>query len=72
MDMSMGLNMGVGMWIFWIVIIVLVLFVIRFILATSSDGESSAETAMDILEKRFARGEIDRQEYERIKNELKK
>lgn len=75
MDMGMGSGMGsgVGMWLFWIVIIVVVVLAFK-LLTNSASGQSGTptESALEILNKRFARGEIDRREYEQMKNELEK
>jgi len=69
----MGTGMGLGMWIFWIVVLVVVVLVIKLIINnTSSQSDAPAESALETLRKRYARGEIDRQEYEQIKNDLEK
>jgi len=68
---SMGAWMGVGwflMVLFWIAVIgVIIWAVVRFTRGTSS-GRSS--NALDIARERYARGEISREEFERIKKDL--
>jgi len=74
--MNDGGNMWFGggfMWLFWIVLIVVIIWAIK--LATqgnsSNDAESSsADSALDVLKKRYANGEIDEQEYSRRKKQL--
>ena len=61
---------GGFMWIFWILIIVGLFFVFQNITKGDSDGSSDKETPMDILKKRYARGEIDEEEFERRCKEL--
>jgi len=70
----MGTGMGLGMWVFWFVVIAVVVLVIKLIIGNTNPGQSgtASEDAMEILRKRYARGEIDGQEFERMKNELKK
>ena len=63
---------GLFMWAFWLVLIVLIVVVVKALTGgTSSPGNSSAqESPLDILRKRFARGEIDKEEFERRRREL--
>lgn len=60
---------GGFMWLFWILIIVAIVFLFK---AGGSDRSSDEkhETPLEILEKRFARGEIDEEEFRRRKKEL--
>ena len=53
--------------LFWVAVIALIIWVIRRL---SPAGNSSAN-ALNILKERFARGEIDQQEYEKRKDALK-
>lgn len=65
------MTMGIGMWVFWIVIILIVVVVIKLLVNTGSmNTRSSNETPMDILRKRYAKGEIDAEEFEKMKKEL--
>ena len=66
-----GFDMGGGMWIFWIVAIVFVVFVMKIMMnENSSQANKSEESPMVILKKRYARGEINKDEFESMKNEL--
>lgn len=56
------------MWLFWIFIIVVVVMLIKGLVGDGKDP--SEETALDVLKKRFARGEIDEEEFNRRKKEL--
>ena len=59
---------GLGMLLFWGFIIFLVVWLIRGI---SGKGRNQDEkSALEILDGRFARGEIGREEYEEKKNVL--
>ena len=68
-------NMFFGMhFIWWIVLIIIILAVIFynksvFIGGNTSDREKKA-TALDILDKRYANGEITLKEYDEIRKKL--
>ncbi|MCK5395510.1 MAG: SHOCT domain-containing protein [Gammaproteobacteria bacterium] len=64
-------GMGFGMWIFWIISIVVVVFLAKMVIGISSGPSGTdSESPLEILQKRYASGEIDQQEFERIKKEL--
>ena len=64
-------GMGIGMWLFWIVIIVGIVLIAKVLLAPGSAGLTPPQSAEDTLKQRYARGEIDQEEFERMKDELK-
>jgi len=67
----MGTGMGIGMWVFWGVGIVAVLLIAKLVFAGSSDSSGRpSENPKEILEKRYASGEINQDEYESMKKEL--
>jgi putative membrane protein len=59
------------MWLFWLAVFAIVGVAIYFGLRAMRKTEPPRETAQEILEKRFARGEIDREEFERAKKDLR-
>ena len=70
---GMGWFGGIIMIAFWIAVIVGIVLLIRWLIIstrTPSHGTSSGESALDILKKRYARGEIDKQEFEEKKKDL--
>ena len=67
-------NYGYGGFIMWIVLIILVAIGIYMFWQYSKGkglaGNKPEETALDIIKKRYARGEIDKEEFDRMKKEL--
>lgn len=67
-----GMFFGGGfMWIFWLVaIVVLVVAVKALTNGGSQTDEMKQYSALDILKKRYASGEIDEEEFKRRRKEL--
>lgn len=66
---------GALMWIVWLLLLVLIAAIIRALLGGHNDPDSRrppADSALDVLRKRYARGEIDEQEFNRRRQELDK
>ena len=58
--------------LFWLVIIGLIIWGVKYITGQSrtSNSSSTGDSALDILKKRYAKGEIDREEFEQKKKDL--
>ncbi|WP_428026540.1 SHOCT domain-containing protein [Arcobacter sp.] len=65
MDMNMTLFHGFGMLIFWAIIVYLI-----FLIFSNKEPRVEKDTALDILKKKFARGEISEEEYKSRKKVL--
>jgi len=59
---------GIGMFIFWGGVIALVVWLI--VRLTGRDKVTNNNTAIDLARKRYAEGEITREEFEQIKKDL--
>ncbi len=78
-DMGGMMNGWGGMWlgwIFWLVILGLIIWgVVTIVNNTRVRDERKnlppGEDALDILKKRYARGEIDQQQFQRMQKEIK-
>lgn len=71
---GMGWFGGIFMIIFWILIIIGLVLLIKWLLqstkAESGRPHSNSSRAIDILRERYAKGEIDKQEFEDKKKDL--
>jgi len=63
-----GWGMGFGMWFILIVFILVVFYVLK----ESTRSQEKNTSAQDILDRRYANGEIDTEEYEERSKALKK
>lgn len=72
MDDSGGMFLGGGfMWLFWLFVIVLIMVVAKAMMTGNAQhGDSHKDSPLSILEKRYARGEIEREEYQEKRREL--
>ncbi len=68
-----GMALGMAsMLLFWVLLVAAVAIVIRYVWGTgiSSSERRQEKTALDILKERYARGEIEREEFEQKKRDL--
>jgi putative membrane protein len=79
MGPGMGWGYGMGgfgnivMLAFWIAVIVGIIFLVRWlVISTGSSGRSARteDSALEILKRRYARGEINKEEFEEKKKAL--
>ena len=53
------------MWLFWIVLIVVVVWALKATAFSDRKDGETGKSPLEILQERFARGEIDEEEFER-------
>ena len=58
------------MWIFWILIIAALIWFVTIATRDRKDASGREKSALEILQERYARGEIDRDEFEQKKKHL--
>src|SRR3972149_11039186 len=63
-----GFGMMIMMILFWVLVIVAVVLGIRWLLGQGKEARS--DSALDILRQRYARGEINKEEFEAKKKDL--
>lgn len=68
-----GFGFGGGfMWLLWILLIVVTVLAVRALWSGKSDSHGSDKSPLDVLQERFARGDIDEAEYERKRKLLER
>ena len=70
---GMGWFGGIFMLVFWILVIVAIIFFIRWLIHSSRGVPGSSQSgsrAMEILKERYARGEINKEEFDEKKKDL--
>lgn len=62
-----------GMWffplLFWVLVIAGVVFIVRWL---RERGQEQKESSLDILKRRYASGEIDRDTFEQMKKDIQR
>jgi len=67
---GMGWGMGWG-WILGLIVLATIIWIIvRFVNQKDSANQTTSKSALDILKERYARGEIDKEEYEEKKGSI--
>jgi len=69
--MAGGSGMGIVMIFLWVIVIAAIALVISGVVSGNpSSGNQQLPDAMEILKRRYARGEIDKEQYQAMKQEL--
>jgi putative membrane protein len=71
--MNYGYGCGFGGMFMWILFVIIIGVVVYFILHNTklkNSGGTTEGTPLDILKKRYAKGEITKEEYERMKKDV--
>ena len=54
----------------WLILLVLIGVVVYFVLQSSKSKSSATESPLDVLKKRYARGEIKKHQFDQMKKDL--
>ncbi|MEJ2013751.1 MAG: SHOCT domain-containing protein [Anaerolineales bacterium] len=60
------------MWLWWLAGAIVIVAIVWALLRQQDRGDSRQESPEEILKRRYARGEIDRDEYERALRDLRR
>lgn len=74
MGWGWGWGMGLMMMVFWVAVLVGAVWLIRYVVMQGRSagpfGGPTRESALDVLARRYANGEIDRAEFEQKRRDL--
>lgn len=63
---------GVHMLLFWFLMVLLIVALVKWLKGSSGNDSNRTEDALEILDQRLARGDIDMDTYRTLKQELLK
>lgn len=71
----MGDNIGMGlggafMWLFGIFLVIVIVWAVKAITEKSNSPPERQKSALDIPKERYAKSEVDQQEFEQIRKDL--
>lgn len=70
MSWAYGMSGWIGMLLFWAFIILLLVFLVRALANRTPSDQDGQSRALDILNERYAKGEINQEEYEERRSTL--
>ncbi len=59
------------MWLIWVLVSVLIIYLLYFLLVKEIWKPGKDQSALDILKRRYVRGEISRKEFKKYMSEIK-
>lgn len=70
MQQGYGIWGSIVMFVFWIAVIVGIVFLVKWIIDQSRTNQRRDESPLEILKRRYAEGEITKEEFEEKKGDL--
>ena len=68
-DFGMGFGGGF-MWVLWILLIAVIVWAVKAIVGSGNRPTDKGKSALDILKERYARGEINQEEFEQKRKDI--
>lgn len=70
MTQDFGWAMGLWMLLFWVLVVAATVALLWFLVKKTDTSRTGGDTALEHLKKRYARGEIDREQYRQMRQDL--
>ena len=68
---NIGMDLGGAfMWLFWIFLVIVIVWAVKAVTGKNNSPPERQKPALDILKERYAKGEVDQQEFEQIRKDL--
>ena len=68
---GMGMLLGMGVFfLVWVLILTALVLLVRWLWVQARPASRGEETALEVLKRRYARGEITREEFENMRRDL--
>lgn len=65
-----GLGGGVMMILFWVALIIFIVWIAKEVNSRNQSNTTHSKSAIDVLKERYAKGEVDKKEFEEKKRDL--
>jgi putative membrane protein len=67
----MWLGGGLFMILFWVLVIVAIVLIVKYVARTPPGNQGQGEAPLDILKRRYAKGELTKEQFDKMKEDLK-
>jgi len=57
--------------LFWVLVIVAIVLIVKYVARTPPGNQGQGEAPLDILKRRYAKGELTKEQFDKMKEDLK-